>query len=126
MQIGDGGAIDQGSFDTDDGTSHPLVGQATGRALNLRITMDQNSVLELNGTADIDLLLCRGGASGTFGGPSDTDIGSWRTRTGGTSGSSSNSSGGKDERLTEHREREGENMPSPHRFRQPFSYESKT
>src|SRR6476661_5881763 len=94
LQIGENGAIDQGNFTTDDGQSHPLVGQATGRALSLRITMAQNTVLELNGTADIDLLLCRGAASGTFGGPSDTDIGTWRTGTGGSSGSSANSSGG--------------------------------
>jgi hypothetical protein len=94
LQIGDNGAIDQGNFTTDDGQSHPLVGQATGRALNLRITIAQNTVLELNGTADIDLIVCRGAASGAFGGPSDTDIGAWRTGTGGTSGSSANSSGG--------------------------------
>ena len=59
LQIGENGAIDQGNFTTDDGQSHPLVGQATGRALSLRITMAQNTVMELNGTADIDLLLCR-------------------------------------------------------------------
>jgi hypothetical protein len=97
MEIGEGGAIDSGTFDLDDGSSHPLVGQTTGRALNLRVTLATGKILELNGTADIDLLLCRGAASGTFGGPGDTDIGTWRTGTGattGTTGGGSTSSSG--------------------------------
>jgi hypothetical protein len=96
MKIDDKGAIDSGSFDTDDGASHKLVGQATGRAINLRITLDDGKVLALDGTADIDLLLCRGDVSGTFGGPSDTDIGTWRTadKSAGNANSSGSNSGG--------------------------------
>jgi hypothetical protein len=90
FSIGDNGAIDAGSFDLDDGTSLSLVGQATGRAINVRIKLADGGVLALTGTADLDLLLCRGDASGVFGGPSDTDIGTWRT---GDSGGSSSSSG---------------------------------
>lgn len=94
LTIGDNGAIDSGSFARDDGSSAKLVGQATGRALNLRITFADKTVLELNGTAENDLILCRGAASGTFGGPGDADIGTWRTADGGSSGGSSGSTGG--------------------------------
>lgn len=88
LQFGDTGAIDAGSFDRDDGSSVPLVGQVTGRALNLRITLADGGVLELNGTAAFDLILCRGDASGTFGGPKDTYLGMWRTTESGSSGPS--------------------------------------
>jgi len=79
LTIGDEGAIDDGSFDTSDGGSFPLVGQAVGRALHLRITLDGGQVLALEGTAANDLVLCRGEASGVFGGPDDLDLGTWRT-----------------------------------------------
>jgi len=95
--IGDNGAIDSGSFDVADGSHLKLVGQATGRALNLRVTLADGGVLALNGTADNDLIVCRGAASGVFGGPSDTDIGTWRTGDRGsskTTGGGSTSSGG--------------------------------
>ena len=96
LKIDEKGAIDSGSFDTDDGKSHSLVGQATGRAINLRITLADGKVLALDGTADIDLLLCRGDVSGTFGGPSDTDVGTWRTadKSTGAANSSSGNGGG--------------------------------
>src|SRR3954468_21645841 len=98
IQIGDNGAIDSGTFNTSDGANHPLVGQATGRALHLRITLGDSQVLALDGTAANDLILCRGDASGTFGGPDDTDLGTWRTvsgqsGSGGSFGSSNASSG---------------------------------
>jgi len=95
--IGDNGAIDSGSFDVADGSHLKLVGQATGRALNLRVTLADGGILALNGTADNDLIVCRGAASGVFGGPSDTDIGTWRTGDRGsskTTGGGSTSSGG--------------------------------
>lgn len=79
LAIGDEGAIDNGSFDTGGGIGYPLVGQAVGRALHLRITLDGGQVLALEGTAANDLILCRGAASGTFGGPDDLDLGTWRT-----------------------------------------------
>ncbi len=91
--IGDNGAIDGGSFDLDGGSPLKLVGQATGRALNLRVTLADGGILELNGTAENDLIVCRGAASGVFGGPSDTDIGAWRTADSGTGGSSKTTSG---------------------------------
>ena len=94
LEIGENGAIDQGAFTTTDGASRLLVGQATGRALNLRITLGPNKILALDGTADNDLILCRGAASGAFSGPGDTDIGAWRTGSGGTSSSAKASGSG--------------------------------
>jgi len=95
MRIGDDGAIDEGSFDTDDGESFDLVGQASGRALNLRITLADDKVLTLSGTSAVDLVLCRGAAAGTFGGPDDGDLGTWRTGdSSGSGGGSGSGSGG--------------------------------
>lgn len=97
LNIGDNGAVDDGNFTTSDGVSHPLVGQVTGRALHLRITLAQGQVLALEGTAANDLILCRGAASGTFGGPDDLDLGTWRTvdaQTGNGAPPASNSNSG--------------------------------
>src|SRR3954453_19169268 len=96
FSIGDDGAIDTGTFNLDDGSSLNLAGQATGRAINLRITLADSTILQLNGTADIDLLLCRGDASGIFGGPGDADLGTWRTGSGqsGSGGSFGTTSSG--------------------------------
>jgi hypothetical protein len=80
--IGPDGAIDEGSLKTEDGKTHKLVGQANGRALNLRIDLGDDQVLALTGTGTLDLLLCRGEIDGTFGGPNPGDVGTWTTRTG--------------------------------------------
>src|SRR5690349_11946463 len=77
MVIGDDGAIDEGTLTTDDGDEYELVGQATGRALNLRITIDEGQWLSLTGTGEIDVDRCRGGIDGTFGGPKTGDLGTW-------------------------------------------------
>jgi hypothetical protein len=77
MVIGPDGAIDDGSLETEDGNTYDLVGQATGRALNLRITVKSGQYLSLTGTGQQDIILCRGGIDGTFGGPKTRDVGTW-------------------------------------------------
>jgi hypothetical protein len=77
LEIGSDGAIDNGVFHSDDGNDYDLVGQVTGRAVNLRITLDDTHVLALTGTAAQDALLCRGDIDGTFGGPRQRDLGIW-------------------------------------------------
>jgi hypothetical protein len=77
LVIGPDGAIDEGTFKRDSGKTFDLVGQATGRALNLRIALDGGTYLSLNGTGQQDVALCRGGIDGTFGGPQTKDVGTW-------------------------------------------------
>jgi hypothetical protein len=77
MVISPEGAIDDGSLKTNDGDEYELVGQATGRALNLRITVADGQYLSLTGTGQQDIILCRGGIDGTFGGPQTGDLGTW-------------------------------------------------
>ncbi len=77
LEIDPEGAIDQGTLVTEAGDTYDLVGQAIGRALNLRITVGDGQVLALTGTGQQDIVLCRGSISGTFGGPEVGDLGTW-------------------------------------------------
>ncbi len=77
MDIGPDGEIDSGVYTDDDDNEFDLVGQATGRALNLRIKLDEG-YLTLIGTAQQDVVQCRGGLEGVFSGPELGDTGSWR------------------------------------------------
>ncbi len=69
FEVGDDGAIDSAELVTDDGDNFRVVGQATGRALNLRIDLGGGVALSLNGTAQQDVLLCSGAIAGVFSGP---------------------------------------------------------
>jgi hypothetical protein len=106
MVIGSDGAIDDGSLATVDGKTYDLVGQTTGRALNLRITTANGQYLSLTGTGQQDIVLCRGSIDGTFGGPHTGDLGTWyaakqkrtseatpTTGSGGNGGNTSNGNG---------------------------------
>jgi hypothetical protein len=94
FKIGDDGAIDSAELVTDNGNSFSAVGQATGRALNLRIDLGDGTFLSLNGTAQQDVLLCRGAMAGVFSGPQADDLGSWSVNSGGSAASGSAASGG--------------------------------
>lgn len=89
------GAITQGQLQLADGTRFPLVGQATGRALNLRLDLgNAQQVFVAVGTAEQDLTACRGAADGLVTGPQRGDLGDWHaTLTAGTA-STSGASGG--------------------------------
>lgn len=73
------GAIDSGSFDLIEGGSFPLVGQATGRGIDLRVDLGDEQILTLTGTAQEDFALCLGEAAGSFGGPEMGNLGTWIT-----------------------------------------------
>ncbi len=77
IDIDDDGAIDSGSFETDDGDFYDVVGQVTGRAISMRMVNDNNDVLALTGTAQQDVDQCRGAIGGTFSGPQFGSIGAW-------------------------------------------------
>ena len=74
------GAIDAGRFLLDDGPEVPVVGQATGRAINLRADLrvfQEGLVLVLLGTAQEPLSRCRGAVDGLLTGPAIGDLGDW-------------------------------------------------
>jgi hypothetical protein len=77
LTIGSTGAIDDASLKLTNGKTHKAVGQATGRALNVRIDLGGGKTLALSGTGEQDLILCRGAIDGTFGGPDVADLGTW-------------------------------------------------
>lgn len=88
------GAITQGQLQLPDGTTLPAVGQASGRALNLRFTDGTQQVVVAVGTAAEDLATCHGPADGLLTGPQVGDLGDWHATlsgggaTGGPAGTS--------------------------------------
>ncbi|MGI8477116.1 MAG: hypothetical protein ACR2OO_12185 [Thermomicrobiales bacterium] len=77
FEIGATGAIDSGRLKLKNGTTHDLVGQISGRAINLRVSVADGQFLSMTGDAQQDAKLCRGGIDGTFGGPGAADLGTW-------------------------------------------------
>jgi hypothetical protein len=76
LDIDDDGNIDRGAFMTQEG-SFDVVGQTSGRGLNLRIELENDQALTLIGTGEQDIILCRGEMQGEFGGPLMKDLGTW-------------------------------------------------
>jgi hypothetical protein len=78
--LGPDGAIDAGRFLLDGGPEVPVVGQATGRALNLRADLQavqEGLALVLVGTAEEPLSRCTGAVDGMLTGPLPGDLGDW-------------------------------------------------
>jgi hypothetical protein len=71
------GAIDNGTLTTADGTTYDVVGQTDGRSIQLRVKLGADRVLALFGTAEEDLVLCRGRVDGVFSGWAESDLGTW-------------------------------------------------
>jgi hypothetical protein len=79
IAIGPEGAIDDGEFRSTQGATFDVVGQVTGRSLDmLFINTEDDQRISLNGVAARDVDLCRGGIRGTFGGPDPDNLGTWR------------------------------------------------
>ena len=77
LQIGEDGTIDRGTLETEGPRPYRVVGQAVGRALSLRIEIDDDRALALSGVGERDVRDCRGKLSGTFAGPEFGDLGTW-------------------------------------------------
>jgi hypothetical protein len=71
------GAIAQGQLQLQDGTMIPVVGQRNGRALNLRLSLENQQVVVAVGTAEQDLATCQGAVDGLLTGPQLGDLGDW-------------------------------------------------
>lgn len=61
------------------GVAYPLVGSAEGRAIHLRIAVEEGRFLTLEGTSQNEFAPCGGDMAGTFGGPLDGTLGTWMT-----------------------------------------------
>jgi hypothetical protein len=77
LAIGADGAIDNGRFRLEGGAELPVVGQANGRALNLRVDVATDQSLILVGTAAQKLEQCTGDIDGLLTGPRVGDLGDW-------------------------------------------------
>ena len=77
LTIGADGAIDTGSLQLDDGTSLPVVGQATSRAIRLRAGSDPSAVFTFTGSGENAIDQCSGKLFGAFSGPDVQNLGVW-------------------------------------------------
>ncbi len=91
---GGDGAIDQGQLTLADGTTMTVVGQATGRALNLRLTDASGRVLVAVGTGEQAIAACSGRIDGSLTGPQNGDLGEWHAVASGATGGTTGTSGG--------------------------------
>jgi hypothetical protein len=77
IAIGPDGAIDSGRLAVEGGPELPVVGQANGRALNLRVEVAPDQTVVLLGTAARPLDQCTGDVDGLLTGPRVGDLGDW-------------------------------------------------
>lgn len=72
------GSLAGASFQLDDGTSLPAVGQITGYALHARIALGDARSLMLTGVGEQPIGLCAGLVGGLLSGPQAGDLGDWQ------------------------------------------------
>ena len=93
LPIGDDGAIDQGQLVLADGTTMAVVGQAVGRAVNLRLQGNNGNILIAVGTGEQAIGSCAGRIDGPLTGPQLGDLGEWHAVANGASGGNGGSGG---------------------------------
>lgn len=71
------GALENGSLLLTDGTSLPVVGQATGNSLHFRAEAGQGLVLVGIGVGEQEIAACQGAVDGLMTGPQPGDLGDW-------------------------------------------------
>ena len=77
LSVGQDGAIDSGTVQFQDGTTSPVVGQAIGRSIRLRVGTDPDSILTFVGSGMFPIDQCNGDLSGAFAGPGIENVGVW-------------------------------------------------
>jgi hypothetical protein len=87
------GKLDQATLTLPDGTTQPVVGQATGHALQLRIAFDGNTALVAMGVGEREIAECAGAIDGTTAGPQAGDLGEWHARAQGLTGGAGTAGG---------------------------------
>ena len=78
IPFGPGGSFEGGTLTTDAGDEYEVVGQASGRAVDLRIRLGGRDVIVGVGAGDASLRSCRGEYGGPAVGPVRGDLGDWR------------------------------------------------
>lgn len=86
LALGDDGAIDQGQLVLADGTTMAVVGQAAGRAVNLRLQGSNGRILIAVGTGEQAITACAGKIDGPLTGPQLGDLGEWHAVASGANG----------------------------------------
>jgi len=77
LTIGADGSINTGALQLDDGTSLPVIGQATGRSIRLRAGSDPSTVFTFIGSGEMPVDQCSGKLTGAFSGPGVQNLGVW-------------------------------------------------
>ena len=71
------GSLDKASLRLASGASVPVVGQATGPSLQLRVQLGPNQTLIAIGVGEHDIADCQGAIDGVATGPATGDLGDW-------------------------------------------------
>lgn len=71
------GALQSASLTLADGTSLPVVGQATGTALQFRVAAGSGLTIVGTGVGEQDIAACQGAIDGILTGPQAGDLGDW-------------------------------------------------
>src|SRR5262245_2407120 len=71
------GALQNAAISLPDGSSLPVVGQATGTSLQLRIGLNERFALVAVGVGEQDVAACEGAIDGVATGPNVGDLGDW-------------------------------------------------
>jgi hypothetical protein len=77
ISVGPDGAIDSGTLQFSDGSSVPVVGQATGRSIRLRAGTAPDTTITFIGSGVFPIEQCSGELTGAFVGPGLQTIGAW-------------------------------------------------
>ncbi len=85
------GTLERAALTLPDDTSLPVVGQATGHALQLRIAVDERTAVVAMGVGEAEIATCRGAVDGTTVGPQGGDLGEWHARAQGLTGATGGS-----------------------------------
>jgi len=77
--LSNSGNLDDATLLLPDGTTFPVVGQATGHSLQLRIALGDELALVAVGVGEQEIASCAGAIDGLTTGPSIGDIGDWHS-----------------------------------------------
>ena len=80
------GNLENAAVKLPNGTTLPVVGQATGHALHLRITLEGRVAMVALGVGEADIATRKGAVDGTTSGPQIGDLGEWHARAQGLTG----------------------------------------
>src|SRR4051794_4553254 len=93
FSLSDRGSLDHATLTLADGTSLPVVGDATGHSLQLRIGLGPQRALVAVGVGEQAIAQCQGAIDGVATGPAAGDLGDWHATAGQQTGGSEQGNG---------------------------------